>query len=191
MAKEASMATETPIIRLLLLWSRDLLRLDIFILSSCPRLRLTVMVPYIIINKHTGIKKKVLNVATIYLLLVSTSHSLKQPPLKAKMARYGVWTEMATTHDIKIQMKRTFLEMSFICKGKTTAINLSTEINRRPMIDTRIEVSARKKQSLQRTSESDEGSWLRKVPFDRVSAILNGMIVKGVKRSEMAMLTTK
>ena len=108
------------------------------------------------------------------------------------MARYGVWTEMATTHDIKIQMKRTFLEMSFMFKGKKTAINLSTEINRRLMIDTRIEVSARKKQSLQRTSENDEGSWLRKVPFDRVSATLNGMIiVKGVKRSEMAMLTTK
>ena len=56
---------------------------------------------------------------------------------------------MATTHDTSMQMKRTFLEMSFMCKGKTTEINLSNEIIWRLKIDTITEVSARKKQSLQ------------------------------------------
>ena len=88
-------------------------------------------------------------------------------------------------------MKRTFLEMSFICRGKTTAINLSNEIIRRLMIDTTIEVSTLKKQTLQTSPARDEGSCFRKVPFDRVFAMINGMIVKGVKRSEMAMLSTK
>ena len=51
---------------------------------------------------------------------------------------------MATIQVQKMQIKRTLDEISFIHNGKTTAINLSTDINRRLSMETTTETSGRK-----------------------------------------------
>ena len=99
---------------------------------------------------------------------------------------------MATNHVLRMLINRTFEEISLAFSGKTTAMSLSIEIKRRLPMETTKETSGRKWASLHRMFPSSHGrSTFQEFDPEMISTILTVMMVKGIPRSDTAMLKTK
>ena len=99
---------------------------------------------------------------------------------------------MAINQMLRMLINRTFEEISLVFSGKTTAMSLSMEMKRRLPMEITRETSGRKYVSLHRMFPSSHGrSTLQELDPEMISTIFTVMMVKGLKRSDIAMLKTK